>query len=101
MRVKQESPAERRRSAPRFSGRYCDVTIHADGGIDGKEDVPLGVEGRVLKIKRGERVRIPIEHFEHLKSCAYDTFNNLGDVVGKVPRFAFTFHGEVQEPAVA
>ncbi len=91
-------PAAPRPTGP-FSGRYVFVTIHRDGGSDGKEDVPLAVEGRVLKIKRGERVRIPIEHYQRLTQCLYDTTDQYGEVVGQIPRVSCTFHGEDTPPA--
>jgi hypothetical protein len=97
MRTKQiagESTEPKRKTNPtKFSGDYCSITIHKDGGIDGKDDVPVGVEGRVLKIKRGEKVRIPVEHYEHLVNCKYSTHDHLGNPTGEIPRFSVTFHG--------
>lgn len=82
-------------TGPKFSGVMVDVTIHRDGSHDGKEPVALGVEGRVLRIMRGEKVAIPLEHFLRLEQCRYEITDQFGEVVGTVPRFSYTVHGEV------
>lgn len=77
-----------------FSGRYVFITIHKGNSKEDQTPVQLGVEGRVLQIKRGEKVSIPFEHFECLASRTAPNANDSGEVVGDYPRFSFTFHGE-------
>ncbi len=79
-----------RKKAQKFSGEKVEIMIHTDSSEAGKEPVVVGVDGRVLRIKRGKRVEIPIEHFYVLRDSQFTVFNDTGDGEATTPRFAMT-----------
>lgn len=74
------------------------VMINQQDGPDGKFDVPIGVNGKVLLIKRGEEVEIPEEYFFVLRDAKVEQLvRNPGEEeqVLTMSRFSYNVLGEV------
>ena len=74
------------------------VMINQQDGPDGKFDVPIGVNGKVLLIKRGEEVEIPEEYFFVLRDAKVDQLvRNPGEEeqIITMSRFSYNVLGEV------
>lgn len=65
---------ERRRTYDRIrsNGGLCTILVHTHEDPRQNWDIPLGVNGHVLLIKRGEPTVIPVEHLEVLDNAVYD-----------------------------
>ena len=50
------------------TGPRVRILIPAEKGKGGQDDVPVGVNGYVIQIKRGVAVEIPEAHYKHLSS---------------------------------
>ena len=91
--VKATAKAEKSRSQKKIR-----VVINPQEGSDGKFDVPLGVNGRVLLVKRGVEVAIPEEYFFVLRDAKVDQLvRNPGEEeqVITISRFSYNVLGEV------
>jgi hypothetical protein len=81
--------------------RMHEITIHAQEGFEGKDDVKVGVNGKVYQIKRGFKVQIPESVLRNLEDCKYTIVSRDdqgNEDIREVPRFSYTYHGVVQEP---
>lgn len=78
-----------------LSGKKATITIHPTEGMGGDEAVPVGLNGFMYQIPRGEPQEIPVEVLAILENAvgvSMSTGKNLEVVERKVPRFAFTVH---------
>lgn len=69
------------------------VIIHEQEGHEGTKDVQLGVNGRVINIKRGYEVEIPEPYFKVLEDAKYEipVKNDDGtEEIKIIPRFAYS-----------
>lgn len=81
--------------------RMHEITIHPQEGFEGKDDVKVGINGKVYQIKRGFKVQIPESVLKNLEDCKYTIVSrddNGNEDIREVPRFSYTYHGVVQEP---
>lgn len=85
--------------APPKKQRKVRVMINQQDGPDGKFDVTLGVNGKVLLIKRGEEVEIPEEYFFVLRDAKIDQLvRNPGEEeqVITMSRYSYNVLGEAR-----
>jgi len=74
------------------------VMINQQDGPDGKFDVPLGVNGKVLLIKRGAEVEIPEEYYFVLRDAKIaQLVRNPGEEeqIITIARYSYNVLGEV------
>jgi len=74
------------------------IMINQQEGPDGKFDVSLGVNGKVLLIKRGAEVEIPEEYFFVLRDAKIDQLvRNPGEEeqIITIARYSYNILGEV------
>lgn len=78
---------------PEFSGKRRKVSISFGEGELGKLAVTLGINGYVVRIKRGEKVAIPEEFIGLLKETQEGVIMADGTRGGETPRFNFIDYG--------
>lgn len=61
------------------NARFADVQISAIGGD--KDHVLLAPEGRMMRVPRGRRVTIPIEHYRALNDAVQDLYAEYSGVI--------------------
>jgi hypothetical protein len=91
-------PSEVKASGSGKSKKKYRVIINQQDGPDGKYDVPLGVNGVVNLVKRGEEVVLDEDYFNVLKDAKIDRLvRNPGEEEQTitVARFSYTVLGEV------
>jgi hypothetical protein len=75
------------------------IMINPQDGPDGKYDVTLGVNGRVIQIKRGEEVVIDEDYFKVLQDAKIDQLvRNPGEEeqLITISRYSYNILGEVK-----
>ena len=93
--VKASSP--KAESKPKAQKRIR-VIINPQEGSDGKLDVTLGINGKVLLIKRGVEVAIPEDYFFVLRDAKVDQLvRNPGEEeqIITMSRYSYNVLGEV------
>lgn len=81
------------------------ATTDTPGSSEGREPVPVSVNGSLMYIPRGKAVDVPYEYYEALKNAKYrfyDTPENEFSPVGEareVPRFPISVHHIDPDPA--
>lgn len=87
-----------------LSGRKATITIHPSDGIGGDEAVPIGLNGFMYQVPRGEPQEVPVELLEILENAVNVHMSNGKDlqvIERRVPRFAYTVHAIDKAPAAA
>lgn len=85
-------------SAPSKKGKFYRVVINQQDGPDGKFDVPLGVNGKVYLVKRGEEVLLPEDYFFVLRDSKIEQLiRNPGEEeqIITIARYSYNILGEV------
>lgn len=79
-------PVETQQAAPGRNMVRINIAVQEDAG--GKDPVPVGVNGKIMIIPRGEDVDIPEEYFEALSHAVSHKFdpNEDGDGLNPIPR---------------
>lgn len=90
--------------------RMVSITINEQdtpGSTEGREPVPVQVNGSLMYVPRGRMVSIPYEYFHVLQNAKFrqydapaDQFSPLGEA-RDVPRFSMTVHSIDPAPALA
>lgn len=78
-----------------LSGKKATITIHQSEGIGGEDAVPVGLNGFMYQIPRGEPQEIPVEVLAILENAVgvLLSTDKAGEVKERrVPRFAYTVH---------
>lgn len=74
------------------------VIINTQEGFDGKDDVKLGVNGRVFLVKRGHEVELPESYLGVLKDAKITQISKDdegNEQIIDIPRFSYNILGEV------
>lgn len=84
--------------------RWVELEIHEQEIPGGTEPQPVGVNGSLMYVPRGQRVEIPYEYYEVLKNArgvqykaAPDEFTPIGEA-REVPRLPMTVYRVDPEP---
>lgn len=75
------------------------IIINTQDGHEGKDDVKIGVNGKVYQIKRGFEVVIPESVLNVIRESKYTITSrddNGNEDVRDIPRFSYTYLGEAK-----
>ena len=92
---KKNNPAKKSQKEKKFR-----VIINSQEGFEGKDDLKLGVNGRVFQVKRGFEVDLPESYLAVLKDAKYTIItkdDNGNEDIREVPRFSYNILGQIKE----
>lgn len=79
-----------------ISGKLAEITVHTGEGEHGKFNADVQINGFRIRIKRNQKVIIPVEFLEVLQNSMRKTFSQQGhgqdQSVNTIPRFPLSVH---------